>query len=248
MNFDYSGKIALITGAGSGIGRSIATAFAGAGARVLLVGRRAEALEETAQIIRDAGGESLAMVGDVTDENTISDLIAQAGQLDIAVNAAGVVIPGSLDEMDAQSFARIFEVNVTGLWLSMKHEIRTLKATGGGVIVNIGSNVGARAVRPGMGAYAASKAAVSSLTRTAALEAIEHGVRINALCPGPVDTPLSFRAGEDREARDARIAATNPSKRVASREEIASAVLWLASDGAGYIVGQDIIVDGGASV
>lgn len=150
--------------------------------------------------------------------------------------------------MDADSFTRVFNANVTGLWLSMKHEIRAMKAGRGGVIVNIGSNVGARIVRPGMSAYAASKAAVSSLTRTAALETVGYGIRINALCPGPVDTPLSFRAGEDRKARDARIAGTNPSKRVASPDEIASAALWLASDSAAYIVGQEIIIDGGASV
>lgn len=149
--------------------------------------------------------------------------------------------------MDAEAFARVFQVNVTGLWLSMKHEIRSMKATGGGAIVNIGSNIGARIVRPTLGAYAASKAAVSSLTRTAALEAIAHSIRINCLCPGPVDTPLSMRPGEDRAARDARVAATNPSKRVATTDEIATAALWLASDSASYVVGQDIVIDGGAS-
>jgi len=149
--------------------------------------------------------------------------------------------------MEADAFTRLFDVNVTGLLLSMKHEIRAMKATGGGVIINIGSNIGARLVRPTMGAYAASKAAVSSLTRTAALEAISHGIRINCLCPGPVDTPLSIRPGEDRAARDARVAATNPSKRVATTTEIAAAELWLASADADYIVGQDIVIDGGAS-
>ncbi len=149
--------------------------------------------------------------------------------------------------MDADTFERVFDVNVTGLWLAMKHEIRAIKASGGGAIVNIGSNIGARIVRPGMGAYAASKAAVSSLTRTAALEAVEHGICINCLCPGPTDTPLSMRPGEDRSARDARVAATNPSRRVAATEEIAAAALWLASHEAAYIVGQDIVIDGGAS-
>ncbi|MDB5716566.1 MAG: short-chain dehydrogenase/reductase, partial [Sphingomonadales bacterium] len=142
---------------------------------------------------------------------------------------------------------RVFSVNVLGLWLSMKHEIRAMKATGSGAIVNIGSNVGAKLVRPSMGAYAASKAAVSSLTRTAALEAISHGIRINCLCPGPIDSPMSLRPGENRDAREARIAATNPSMRVAQPDEIAGAVIWLASDAASYVVGQDIIIDGGAS-
>ncbi|WP_054313402.1 SDR family oxidoreductase [Mesorhizobium sp. 1M-11] len=245
--FEFSGKTALVTGAGSGIGRSIAIALAEAGAKTVVAGRRVSELEDTAAIIRDVGGDALCVAADVTDEASVSALVGQVGPLHVAVNAAGTVLGGAVDEMDAEAFARVFQVNVTGLWLSMKHEIRTMKGTGGGVIVNIGANIGARIVRPTMGAYAASKAAVSSLTRTAALEAISSGVRINCLCPGPVDTPLSMRPGEDRAARDARVAATNPSKRVASTDEIAGAALWLASDAASYIVGQDVVIDGGAS-
>lgn len=198
-------------------------------------------------MIRDAGGDTLTVATDVTDETSVRALMERVGPLHIAVNAAGIVLGGLLDDMEAEAFTRTFNSNVTGLWLSMKHEIRAMKMTGGGAIVNIGSNVGARIVRPTMGAYAASKAAVSSLTRTAALEAIAHGIRINCLCPGPVDTPLSMRPGEDRAARDERIAATNPSKRVASTDEIAANALWLASDSASYIIGQDVIIDGGAS-
>ncbi|MFE0018972.1 SDR family NAD(P)-dependent oxidoreductase [Mesorhizobium sp. NPDC059054] len=245
--FEFSGKTALVTGAGSGIGRSIAVALAEAGAKTVVAGRRQSELEDTAAIIRDVGGDALCVAADVTDEASVSALVGQVGPLHVAVNAAGTVLGGAVDEMDAEAFASVFQVNVTGLWLSMKHEIRTMKRTGGGVIVNIGANIGARIVRPTMGAYAASKAAVSSLTRTAALEAISSGVRINCLCPGPVDTPLSMRPGEDRAARDARVAATNPSKRVASTDEIAGAALWLASDAASYIVGQDVVIDGGAS-
>ena len=244
---EFSGKTALITGAGSGIGRSIAVAFAKAGAKSTLAGRRLSELEDTARMIRDAGGDALCLAADVTDEASVSALVERAGPLHAAVNAAGIVLGGAVDEMDAEAFARVFRVNVTGLWLSMKHEVRAMRAAGGGAIVNIGSNIGARIVRPAMGAYAASKAAVSNLTRTAALEAISHGVRINCLCPGPVDTPLSMRPGEDRTARDARVAATNPSKRVATTDEIAAAALWLASESASYVVGQDIVIDGGAS-
>ncbi|BCH65236.1 short-chain dehydrogenase [Agrobacterium vitis] len=247
-DFDFSGKTIVITGAGSGIGRSIAIGFAKAGAKTVIAGRQLSNLEETACMIRDAGGDTLTVATDVTDEASVRALMERTGPLHIAVNAAGIVAGGLIDDMEAEAFARIFNSNVTGLWLSMKHEIRAMKMTGGGVIVNIGSNVGARIVRPTMGAYAASKAAVSSLTRTAALEAIPHGIRINCLCPGPVDTPLSIRPGEDRAARDDRIAATNPCKRVASTSEIAANALWLASDYASYIVGQDVIIDGGASV
>jgi NAD(P)-dependent dehydrogenase (short-subunit alcohol dehydrogenase family) len=246
-NFELSSKTALVTGAGSGIGRSIAMTFAKAGARTVVAGRRLSELENTARMIRNAGGDALCVTVDVTDEASVGALIERIGSLHIAVNAAGIVLGGPVDDMDAEAFARVFQVNVTGLWLSMKHEIRSMKATGGGAIVNIGSNIGARIVRPTLGAYAASKAAVSSLTRTAALEAIAHSVRINCLCPGPVDTPLSMRPGEDRAARDTRVAATNPSKRVATTDEIATAALWLASDSASYVVGQDIVIDGGAS-
>ncbi|WP_111781498.1 SDR family oxidoreductase [Agrobacterium tumefaciens] len=246
-NFEFSGKTVLVTGAGSGIGRSIAFAFARAGAKAVVAGRRLSELEDTVGMIRDAGGDALSVTADVTDEASVSSLVERAGPLHIAVNAAGIVLAGTVDEMDAAAFGRVFEVNVTGLWLSMKHEIRAMKSTGGGAIVNISSNIGARIVRPTMGAYAASKAAVSTLSRTAALESVSHGVRINCLCPGPVDTPLSMRPGEDRAARDARVAATNPSRRVASTDEIAAAALWLASDSASYVVGQDIVIDGGAS-
>lgn len=245
---ELAGKNAFITGAGSGIGRGIAIALARKGAKVFLAGRRQQELDQTTSLIGATGHAATAIVTDVTNEQSVIAAIAQINRLDIAVNAAGTIATGAMEDMEEQAFSRLFETNVKGLWLVMKHEIRAMKRHGSGVIINIGSNIGARIVRPGMGAYAASKAAVSSLTRTAALEAIGHGIRINCLCPGPIDTPLSIRPGEDRAARDARVALTNPSKRVGSVEEVAETALWLASDNASYIVGQDIIVDGGASI
>ncbi|WP_429933021.1 SDR family NAD(P)-dependent oxidoreductase [Agrobacterium vitis] len=237
----------LITGASGGIGRTIARSFAQDGNRLLLVGRRPQELEETARLVRERGAEAKPFVVDVCNEAALIPVFETIDRLDVAINAAGVLASGALDEMDESAFSRVFSINVLGLWLSMKHEIRLMKKSGGGAIINIGSNVGAKLVRPTMGAYAASKAAVSSLTRTAALEAIAHGIRVNAICPGPVDTTMSFRPGEDRDARDSRIATVNPSKRVAQPEEIAATAHWLASEVAAYIVGQDIIVDGGAS-
>jgi len=242
-----SGKTVLVTGAGGGIGRALANAFAREKATLLLIGRKEQDLEATAAPIRDHGGKIHVFPADVTDEAALSAVMAEVGRLDVAVNAAGIIASGAIDEMGAETFSRVLSVNVLGLWLSMKHEIQAMKRNGGGAIINIGSNIGARLVRPTLGAYAASKAAVSSLTRTAALEAISHGIRINCLCPGPVDTPMSLRPGEDRERRDARIAATNPSRRVAQPDEIAQTALWLASGAADFIVGQDIVVDGGAS-
>jgi NAD(P)-dependent dehydrogenase (short-subunit alcohol dehydrogenase family) len=150
--------------------------------------------------------------------------------------------------MELDTFNQLLATNTIGTWLCMKHEIHVMKQQGNGVIVNIASNIGDHMTRPGVGAYAASKAAVSVLTRTAALEAISNGIRINSISPGPVDTTMSYRAGEDKGARDARIASTNPSGRVAKLEEISSAVLWLCSDGAGFVVGQDLVIDGGASI
>ncbi|MBS1168536.1 MAG: short-chain dehydrogenase/reductase [Proteobacteria bacterium] len=242
-----SGKTVLVTGAGGGIGRALANAFAREKATLLLIGRKEQDLEATAAPIRDHGGKIHVFPADVTDEAALLAVMAEVGRLDVAVNAAGIIASGAIDEMGAETFSRVLSVNVLGLWLSMKHEIQAMKRNGGGAIINIGSNIGARLVRPTLGAYAASKAAVSSLTRTAALEAISHGIRINCLCPGPVDTPMSLRPGEDRERRDARIAATNPSRRVAQPDEIAQTALWLASGAADFIVGQDIVVDGGAS-
>lgn len=243
----FSRKTVLITGAGSGIGRGIAIAFGSSGASLILVGRRKLELEETAELVTKTAKSIIIKTVDVIDEVAISNLFISIDAIDIAINAAGIVVAGTIDELDSASFTKVFNTNVFGLWHCLKHEIRSMKQSGG-VIINIGSNVGAKLVRPGMGAYAASKAAVSSLTRTAALEAIQYGIRVNCICPGPVDTPLSYRAGEDRMARDARIATTNPSKRVASIEEIANAAVWLASENTSYIVGQDIILDGGASI
>jgi len=252
MKTAFSGKTALVTGAGSGIGRHVAITLARQRARVVLAGRRQAELERTGREIDPDGRNWLAVPSDVTDEASVCALIerAQAGsqRLDIAVNVAGVFRMGAVDETEVDAFRTLLDTNVVGTWLCMKHEILAMKRQGGGCIVNIASNIGAHLIRPGTGAYAASKAAVSILTRTAALEAIGSGIRVNSVSPGPVDTPMSLRPGEDRAARDARMAQVNPSKRVAKLEEITSAVLWLCSEGAAYTVGHDLVVDGGASV
>lgn len=246
------GKNALVTGAGSGIGRQVAIALAAHGARVVLVGRRAVELRLTGTEIDNRGGSHLVVETDITNEADVKALLAKAlagcDRLDIAVNAAGVFRGGAMDEMELDSFSELLMTNTIGTWLCLKHEMLAMKKQGHGVIVNIASNIGDHLTRPGTGAYAASKAAVSVLTRTAALEAIGNGIRINSVSPGPVDTSMSYRPGEDRAARDARVASTNPSGRVAKLDEISSAVLWLCSDGAGYVVGQDLVVDGGASI
>ena len=246
------GKNSVVTGAGSGIGRQVAIALAAEGARVVLAGRRVSELRLTGTEVENRGGDYLAVETDITNEADVKALLkeAMAGKvrLDIAINCAGVFRTGAIDEMELDTFNQLLATNTVGTWLCMKHEIHVMKQQGNGVIVNIASNIGDHMTRPGVGAYAASKAAVSVLTRTAALEAISNGIRINSISPGPVDTTMSYRAGEDKGARDARIASTNPSGRVAKLEEISSAVLWLCSDGAGFVVGQDLVIDGGASI
>jgi len=246
------GKNALVTGAGSGIGRQVSIALAAEGARVVLAGRRLDELQVTGAEIEKLGAKYLAVVTDITHESDVIELLTKTlegnKQLDIAVNCAGVYRGGMLDEMELENFKQLLETNTIGTWLCLKHEMQAMKKQGNGVIINIASNVGEHLTRPGTGAYGASKAAVSVITRTAALEAIGSGVRINSISPGPVDSLMSYRPGEDRSMRDTRMTLTNPSKRVAKLDEISSAVLWLCSDGASYIVGHDLVVDGGASV
>lgn len=237
---ELDGCAVFVTGAGSGIGRAIAIAFAEQGANVTIAGRSRAGLEETA---RSAARSSIATV-DVTNEDSIRTALHDQ-HLDIAVNAAGIFRAGPLADTPSDDFDAVFDTNVRGLWWCMKYQIAAMQD--GGSIVNIGSNIGAHQRIPGTGAYAASKAAVSVLTRTAALENVAHGIRINAVSPGPTETTMSLLPGETPADRGARLATAHPAGRAAHPNEIAAAVLWLASDAASYVVGQDIVVDGGAS-
>jgi NAD(P)-dependent dehydrogenase (short-subunit alcohol dehydrogenase family) len=247
----FRDRVVLVTGGGSGIGRATARAFAREGAAVVVAGRTAEPLAETVRLIEADGGAAGHVVADVTEEQGAARMVAaaveQRGRLDIAFNNAGTVSAGKVADLDRETWDRVMAVNLTGVWLSMKYEIALMREQGGGVIVNNSSNLGAHRRQPGLGAYVASKAAVSALTRTAALEYVGDGIRINAVSPGPSDTPSSMRPGETEGDRGARMKATNPSGRVARLDEIAAAVLFLASPEAAYAVGTDLVVDGGAS-
>ncbi|WCB91728.1 Dihydroanticapsin 7-dehydrogenase [Baekduia alba] len=248
----FTDQVVLITGGGSGIGRTTAAAFAAEGAAVVVAGRNEERLAETVAAIADAGGEAVAVAADVTDEASVAALVAATveryGSLDVAFNNAGVgAPPAPLAELEESVWRSVLDANLTGLWLCLKHEMAYMRDNGGGAIVNVASNIGAHVSRPGMGAYAVSKAGVSTLTRIAALEGIADGVRVNAVSPGASDTPMSLRPGETEDDRAARIAQAIPLGRVGTRDEVASAVLWLASAGAGFAVGHDLVVDGGAS-
>lgn len=251
MTQRFTGKTALITGGGSGIGRATALAFAREGAAVTVAGRRREPLDQTVRLITDTGGQASAVTADVSSPADAERLIAAAtdlhGGLHIAFNNAGIIEAGPLAGMDDAAWDRQVAVNLTGVFLVMKHEINCMRANGGGVIVNTASNLGAHMRLPFLGAYAATKAAVSALTRAAAREYIADGIRINAISPGPIDTPMSLRPGETETDRSKRLADALPAGRAGTVDEAAAAVLWLASPEAGFTVGHDLVIDGGAT-
>jgi NAD(P)-dependent dehydrogenase (short-subunit alcohol dehydrogenase family) len=247
----FENKVVLVTGGGSGIGRAAALAFAAEGGTVAVAGRSEEPLAQTVKLITEAGGTASAVVADVTSEDDVSALVETVvrrhGGLHVAFNNAGVLVPGGVADLSVAEWTRAVDVNLTGVWLSMKHEIAHMRTHGGGTIVNTASNLGAHGRLPGISAYVATKAAVSALTRNAAREHIADGIRVNAISPGPIDTPMSLRPGETAEGRAARLRDVLPIGRVGSLDEAASAVLWLASDESGFTVGHDLVLDGGAS-
>lgn len=253
MTNRFSGRTALVTGAGSGIGRATAVAFAAEGAQVVVAGRRREPLDETVALIEERGGKALAVTADVSNAADARALVQTAvdrfGSLDVAVNNAGVFRGGQpLADLPEEDWHTQLDTNVTGVFLALRAQIRQMRAQpSGGAIVNVASTFGVHASSPGAAAYAASKAAVSVLTRGAALDHIRDGVRINAVSPGAVDTPMSLLPGETEADRAERARATLPLGRISATEEVAAAVLYLASDDAASVVGTDLVVDSGAT-
>ncbi|RLV10144.1 short-chain dehydrogenase [Streptomyces griseocarneus] len=252
MTARFIDRTVLVTGGGTGIGRAIALAFAREGARVVVAGRRDVPLEETVAEIEAEGGRALAVAADVTVSAQVDALVARTverfGGLDVAVNNVGMLVPAAkVGDIEEDDWDRVMATNVKGLWLSMKHEIGHMRAHGGGAIVNIASNRGAHSRQAGLGAYVTSKAAVSALTRNAARDHIGDGIRINAVSPGPVETPMSTRPGETAAEKEERMRQDVPAGRAGRPEEIAAAVLHLASDEAGFTVGADLVLDGGVT-
>src|SRR5690606_28063474 len=211
----FDRQVVLVTGGGSGIGRAVAVAFAAAGATVVVAGRDRQRLAGTCKQIHDAGGVAVPVPVDVTRRDQVArlvaDVVSRHGGLHIGVNNAGIIgDPAPVADLTEESWDRLLATSLTGLWVTMKHQLVHMRANGGGVIVNIASSVGAHLTLPTLGAYAATKAAVSALTRTAAREHIRDGIRINAVSPGPVDAPMSRLPGETDGDRDARLAQVLP--------------------------------------
>ena len=251
MSMTFSGQVALVTGAAAGIGRATALAFAAEGLQVVVADLDVAGGEGTVALIRQAGGEALFVRCNVTLETDVQQLMAQTvatyGRLDYAFNNAGIEIEkgkladGSVDEFDA-----IMGVNVKGVWLCMKYQLPLLLAQGRGAIVNTASVAGLGAA-PKMSIYAASKHAVIGLTKSAAIEYAKKKIRVNAVCPAVIDTDMFRRAYEADPRKADYAAAMHPVGRIGKVEEIASAVLYLCSDGAAFTTGQALAVDGGAT-
>jgi NAD(P)-dependent dehydrogenase (short-subunit alcohol dehydrogenase family) len=252
MTARFDDLVVLITGGSGAIAAATGRAFADQGATVVLAGRDPDKLTAAASRMREGGGKVDWIAADVTDTAQLAKLVAEVvhrhGGLHVAFNSAGVfTAPAPLADVDEADWSRQVDVNLTGVFLAMKHEITHMRANGGGVIVNMASNIGAHTRRPGLATYAATKAAVSALTRAAARDHITDGIRINAVSPGASDTPMSFRPGELTADRDARLRTTVPAGRVSDPAEVAAVVLWLASDESTFVVGHDVVVDGGAT-
>jgi NAD(P)-dependent dehydrogenase (short-subunit alcohol dehydrogenase family) len=243
------GKVALVTGGSSGIGRATAVLFAREGARVVVADVAVEGGQATVGAIRDAGGEAIFVRVDVSKAEEVQALIGRVvetyGRLDCAHNNAGIAGSGALTaDYLQEDWDRILRVNLTGVWLCMKHEIPVMLAQGGGSIVNTASVAGLGGA-PRLSAYVASKHGVVGLTRTAALEYAHAGLRINAVCPGWTRTPMVESALTARPDLEAQISASEPIGRMAAPEEIAEAVVWLCSDAASFVTGHAMVVDGG---
>ena len=244
------GKIALVTGAGSGIGQAAAIRFAGEGAKVVLAGRRNTELLKVARAISESGGQAIAVPTDVTIEGEVTALVATAvknfGRLDIAFNNAGEL--GHLKpivELTADDFDRTMAVNLRGVWLLMRSELEAMIKQGHpAVIVNTSSFVAA-AASPGTSIYAASKAALDAMIRAVALEVGPHGIRVNNVAPGVIRTPMS--AGLDA-AGLAALGAHAALKRIGEPEDVADVALWLCTEEARFITGQTVFVDGGFAI
>jgi NAD(P)-dependent dehydrogenase (short-subunit alcohol dehydrogenase family) len=251
MNSSFTGKVVLITGGTSGIGRATAVAFAQQGANVVVAGRREADGAESVRLVEKSGGHGLFVRTDVAIEKEVEAMVARTveyfGRLDFAFNNAGV--SGEMDSGKGvantnEVFNRIIDTNVRGVFFSLKHEIPAILQSGGGAIVNNASVAGLRASIPGIPIYTASKFAVVGLTKSVALEFAAKGVRVNAVCPAIIETEMTEKLRHKNELR-AKLVAMHPIGRFGQSEEVAAAVLYLCSPGATFVTGAALPVDGG---
>ena len=249
QNGSYAGKVAFVTGAGSGIGRATALAFAREGSSVVVADASEQDNRETARMIEELGGRALAVRCDVTHAEDVKaaleETIETFGRLDVAFNNAGVEqATAAAADIAEEEWDRVVAINLRGVFLCMKYEIPLMLEQGGGAIVNTSSGAGVKGFA-GQAAYCAAKYGIVGLSKAAALDYAKSNIRINAVCPGIIETPMMDRfSGGTPEGR-ARVIAQEPIGRMGKPKEIAAAVIWLCSDAAAFVVGHAMVIDGG---